>query len=267
MPPGATKIIPVEYENPDFVVVNKPAGLPVYSTKKHEQEDSVVSLLLPNYPQLRQVGDPERPGIVHRLDKQTSGLLLVAKTPAGFSYLKSLFAGRKIIKEYLALVYGETPPHGIIDEPLTKIGHEGQSRVRVDVQGKEAVTEYWALENYIRPLSQPLPTPGERGVPPQAWGGKKGEVADTLDQFTLVRIKLHTGRTHQIRVHLAEIKHPVMGDDLYGKPHSLKLKDILPRQFLHASRLEFRLPDNTWLEVQSQLPKDLETVLSQLQHN
>ena len=260
----------IEYENEDLLIIDKPAGLPVYSAPSHEDEDSVLKWALGYCPEIKSVGDPQRPGIVHRLDKQTSGLLVLAKNQKTFEYLKDLFKTRNINKEYTTLVYGQMPKHGVIDKPLTKIGHEGQSRVRVDESGKASVTEYWTLQYCSRPLSQPLSSPGERGLsfsaPPLTRGGIKGEV-EPLDRFTLLRVKLHTGRTHQIRVHLASEKHPVMGDSLYGKPVSQKLSDILPRQFLHASRLELQLPDETWLEVESKLPKDLEQTLSQLQQN
>jgi RluA family pseudouridine synthase len=200
----------IEYENDDIVIVNKPAGLAVQD----------ITQWTP----------------AHRLDKQTSGLLALAKSQQGLEFLRSLFKSRNITKEYLALVYGRIERHGVIDKPLVKIGHEGSSRVRVHESGRKSVTEYWPEKHcYL-------------GV----------------DEFTLVRVKLHTGRTHQIRVHFLSEKHPVMGDDLYGKPQSQKLSQILPRQFLHASRLEFKLPDGTWLEVESKLPEDLQSVLNQL---
>lgn len=243
----------IEYENDDLIVVNKPAGLPVYSAKKHEGEESVVSWFLKKYPEAKGVGEPERPGVVHRLDKQTSGLLILAKTPAGFEYQKKLFASRMIAKEYLALVYGELQPrHGVVDKRLSKIGFEGQSRVRIEEKGKQAVTEYWVVKYYNSPK-----------LPLKVSGGAEGELL--VDTFTLVRVRLHTGRTHQIRVHFAHLKHPVVGDNLYGKPQSLLLKDILSRQFLHASRLEFKLPDGTWLEIESELPEELQKVLDGLQ--
>ena len=228
--------IEIEYENEDFLVVNKPAGMPVYSTKKNAGEESVLKWFLGKYPEAKSVGDPERPGIIHRLDKQTSGLLFLTKTNTGLEYLGKLFRSRDINKEYLALVHGEVSKYGIIDKPLAKIGHEGQSRVRVDEQGKTATTEYWPEGHY------------KHGV----------------DSYTLLRVKLHTGRTHQIRVHLASIGHPVMGDNLYGKPKSQALKEVLPRQFLHASRLEFKLMDGTWLEVTSELPEDLKKIFTYL---
>ncbi|MDZ4244223.1 MAG: RNA pseudouridine synthase [Candidatus Doudnabacteria bacterium] len=227
----------IEYENADFLIINKPAGVPVYSTAKNAAEESVLKWFLEKYPAAKSIGDPQRPGIVHRLDKQTSGLLFLAKTTTGFEHLGKLFRSRDIRKEYLTLVYGEVSKHGIIDRPLAKIGHEGQSRVRVDESGKEAVTEYWPLQHF------------RQGV----------------DSCSLLRVKLHTGRTHQIRVHLTSIGHPVMGDNLYGKPKSQKLSSILSRQFLHASKLEFKLMDGTWLEVESELPENLRNVLNELQ--
>src|SRR3989344_2096390 len=212
----------IEYENSDIVIINKPAGLPVYSAKSHVGEESVLSWALERYKEKKkaarpatglsqgrwQAGDPDRPGIVHRLDKQTSGLLVLAKNQGAFDYLKKLFQSRNISKEYQALVYGEMPKHGVIDKPLTKIGHDGQSRVRVDEAGKASVTEYWSLEQYsLTPhLSPPtLGGGGEGGfsspwkkaplsfVPPPVGGGGGG---GGVDEFTLVKVKLHTGRTH-----------------------------------------------------------------------
>lgn len=273
----------IEYENQDLIVVNKPAGLPVYSSKNNTGEESVLSWFLQKYPEAKTVGDAERPGIVHRLDKQTSGLLILAKNEKIFEYLKNLFKIREIKKEYLALVYGQTPKHGVIDKALTKIGHEGQSRVRVDEKGKPSVTEYWAKEFYT--LS-PSSLAGEGAPRAAAEGRGEGAVdpvrnlmsktsadpradriSNGVDTFTLIRVKLHTGRTHQIRVHLSHLGHPIMGDTLYGKPLSLKLSSIIGRQFLHASKLEFKLPDGTWLELEADLPDDLKVTLSQLQHN
>ena len=227
----------IEYENEDFLIINKPAGLPVYSTRVQTKEDSVLAWFLEKYPEAKTVGDPERPGIVHRLDKQTSGLLALAKTAAGFEFLIDLFHSRNISKEYQALVYGRIEKHGVIDKPLSKIGHEGQSRVRVDEKGRVSKTEYWPIAHY------------RFGV----------------DEFTLIRVKLHSGRTHQIRVHMASEKHPVMGDDLYGKPESQKLSAVLGRQFLHAAKLELQLPDKTWLEIESELSEDLKEVLTKLE--
>jgi len=244
----------IEYENKDFLVVDKPAGVSVYSTKKKETEFSVVKWALEYYPKISEVGLADRPGIVHRLDKQTSGLLLLAKTQTGYEFLKNLFKVRQITKEYTALVWGNLPKHGTIAAPLTKIGHRGISKVRVDKSGKEALTEYWT-EKYLNHGLDPVKS-RKAGLPRAEFDG--------VDHYTLLRVKLHTGRTHQIRVHFSSIRHPVMGDDLYGKPESQKLHEILPRIFLHASRLEFQLPDGTWLDVRSELPEDLKQALDQL---
>jgi len=225
----------VQFENEDLLVVEKPPGVVVWPTKKTPQV-SLKSLLLEIRPEQKKLGQDLRFGIAHRLDKNTSGLVVVAKTSEAFEYLTGLFRKRKIEKEYLALVYGKLEKHGVIEKPLTKIGQRGISKVRVDDEGKDAKTEYWPIGQY-----------------------KFG-----LDQFTLVRVKLHTGRTHQIRVHFSSEKHPVMGDDLYGKPESQKLNQILFRQFLHAAKLEFQLPDKTWLAVESDLTEDLKKVLKTL---
>lgn len=219
----------VRYESQDLLILEKPAGVSVFP--------DIAENLIAQYPQLKKV-DASRAGIVHRLDKDTSGLLLAAKNNKTYEYLKKLFRSRAISKGYLALVSGRVERSGVVDRPLTKIGFRGQSRVRVSAQGgRQARTEYRLIKSY------------EYG----------------LDQYSLLQVKLHTGRTHQIRVHLASIGHPVMGDKLYGKPHSQKLKDILPRQFLHASRLEFQLPDGTWIDVESELPEDLQEVVKKLE--
>ncbi len=226
--------IQIEYENSDIIIINKPAGLAVQ--------------------------DITRWTPAHRLDKQTSGLLALAKNETGLEFLRGLFKSRNITKEYLALVYGRIEKHGVIDKPLVKIGHEGSSRVRVDKAGRSSMTEYWPLAHYK------LGVDPVRNSPPQGRSRRAsaGAISNGIDEFTLVRVRLHTGRTHQIRVHMLSEKHPVMGDDLYGKPQSQKLSEILPRQFLHAAKLELQLPDKTWLEIESALPEDLQTVLKYL---
>lgn len=237
--PDHKKRIEVKYEDDDLLIVEKPAGLPVYSTSRRNQS-ALINVLLSRYPELKKVGQPERPGIVHRLDKQTSGLIIVARTVEAYEYLKNLFAQRKIEKEYQALVFGKAKAKGRIEKHLTKIGQQGRSKVRVDKAGKSALTEYVLIDLYQDP--------------------------NRLDFYSLVKVKLHTGRTHQIRVHFASLARPVMGDTLYGKPDSQKLKQILPRQFLHASRLGLKLLNGTWLDVESKLPEDLTKVLKYLKY-
>ncbi len=221
----------VIFENDDCAVIDKPAGLVVHPGAGNT-EDTLANALLTRFPGIDKVGEPHRPGIVHRLDEDTSGLILVAKNQEALDYFKQQFQDRKVEKEYLALVHGvPLKQHDIIDAPLEKVPLKQKMKVGT---GKEAVTEYWV-----------------KGV-----NGGKGEGAL---QFSLLRVKLHTGRTHQIRAHLAHIGHPIVGDAVYGKR-----SDMLNRQFLHAHRLKFQLLDGTWLELHSPLPAQLQQVLTQL---
>jgi len=252
--------LPVQFENKDLLVVEKPAGAVVFPTKKTPQA-SLAGAISQKYPKLKSVGPEKRFGIVHRLDKETSGLVLVAKNNKIYKYLTRLFAKREIIKEYQTLVYGKLTGHKIIDKPLTKIGQRGSSKVRVDDEGKEARTEYWAIEHYVYRGLTPLEG---RRAKSTSTGALKHLTSNGVDSYSLVRVKLHTGRTHQIRVHFSDQRHPVMGDTLYGKPQSQRLKEILDRQFLHATKLEFQLPDKTWLTVESSLASDLKKTLKKL---
>lgn len=216
----------VVFENEDFVVINKPAGLTVHPGAGKKQ-GTLANILISKYPDIKNVGDPNRPGIVHRLDEDTSGLMLIAKSQKAFDYAKKLFQTRNIEKEYITLVHGEMEKlHDVIDKPLAK--DSKRQRMKVG-EGKEAVTEYTVIAN------------------------------DSSLQFSLLRVKLHTGRMHQIRAHLASIGHPVVGDKLYGG----KI-DLINRQFLHAFRLKFQLPDQTWIELQSDPPKELMEVLNKI---
>jgi len=207
----------IVFENQDCAVIDKPAGLVVHPGAGNTK-DTMANALITLYPGIEKVGEPHRPGIVHRLDEDTSGLILIAKNQKSLEYFKKLFLDRKVEKEYLALVHGiPAKKHEMIDVPLEKQPLKQKMKVGA---GKEAQTEYWVCEG--------------------------------AGQFALLRVKLHTGRTHQIRAHLAYIKHPIVGDTVYG----LK-KDILDRQFLHAYKLKFQLLDGTWMELFSKLPPDL----------
>lgn len=224
----------VVFENEDLAVIDKPAGLMVHPAAG-KKADTLAAALLTRFPGIEKVGDAHRPGIVHRLDEDTSGLLVIAKTPEAYEYLKKLFKERDDVeKEYLALVHGKMEQlHGLIDAPIGK-SPTGQ-KMRVGT-GKSAATEYSVL------------TEGERGV----------------DRYSLLVVKLHTGRTHQIRVHLAHIGHPVAGDKIYGGKFKQTDARFVPRQFLHAYKLKLKLPDGTWLELVSELPPDLKSVLRRL---
>jgi len=221
----------VVYEDEDILVVDKPAGMVVHPGPG-QRDGTLVNAVLYHVPDLEGVGGVERPGIVHRLDKDTSGLIVVAKNDRALRDLQRQFKERTVEKVYLALVEGHLQPNvGRIEVP---IGRDKKHRKRMTVtrDGREAVTEYRLLRYY--------------------------------DEFTLVEVHPLTGRTHQIRVHFAFIGHPVAGDALYG-PRKQKLRPRLQRHFLHAHRLRFRLPGTgQWVEFISPLPDDLQQVLDSL---
>ena len=224
----------IRYEDDDIIIVNKPAGMVVHPGSGHEQ-DTLVNALLAHCPDLPGVGDTKRPGIVHRLDKDTSGLLVVAKHDQALWHLQAQFKERTVGKKYLALVDDQLqPPAALIDAP---IGRDPRQRKKMTVippgssaRSRTAQTHYQALTYY--------------------------------DDFTLVECTLHTGRTHQIRVHLAYAGYPIVGDTVYGrrKP-SLPLK----RHFLHAAVLQIKRPsDNEELTIRAELPSELQDVLDNL---
>ena len=227
----------VVFENSDLAVIDKPAGM-VAHPGAGNTEDTLANALLSHFPGIEKVGEPHRPGIVHRLDEDTSGLIVIAKTAAAYAYLKKMFVDRAVEKEYLALVHGiPSKLHEVINLPLEKVPLKQKMKVG---SGKEAITEYSVV------------------------------ASDPSGQFSLLRVKLHTGRTHQIRAHLAHIGLPIVGDKVYGKKDN-KLKDrpasaeaSAGRQFLHAHRLKFQLMNGTWIDLESELPKDLQEVLDKL---
>ncbi len=218
----------IVYERPDLLVLNKPAGLVVHPAPGHAA-DTMANALMARYPNLA-VGNALRPGIVHRLDKGTSGLMVVALADRAYQHLVSQMKQRAVHKEYLALVHGTVKPeHGVIEAP---IGRERHLRKKMGVVpgGREARTTFRVLECF----------PG----------------------FTLLRVKLETGRTHQIRVHLAAIGHPVAGDVVYGQR---KAALGLERPFLHAWYLGFQLPgEEACLVAWAPLPEELRKVLERL---
>ncbi len=240
---GTNTPLKILYDNHGLLIIDKPAGMVVHPGAGFKGE-TLASALLYQFKNIHLVGEEHRPGIVHRLDKDTSGIILVARTQAMYEHLKNAFAERKIKKEYLALVMGKVEkPHGLIDLPIGKSPTDFRKQTVQDPQDpKEALTEYKVLE-YLE---------GGKGLtPPFAKGG--------VDECTLLLVKLHTGRTHQIRVHLKAMGHPLVGDSLYGSQKS----DIegLHRQFLHAKKIEVKLPDGTWIEAESAIPEDLRKVL------
>jgi 23S rRNA pseudouridine1911/1915/1917 synthase len=225
----------IVYEDDALLVIDKPAGMVVHPAPGHSG-GTLVNALLAYAPELAQLGDV-RPGIVHRLDRQTSGLILVAKSDKARRALQRQFKDREVHKSYLALLDGHLQPSwGQIEAP---IGRDPRSRQRMAALpgGKEAITEYHVLERFAH------------------------ETGPAAGDYTLVDAEPKTGRTHQIRVHFAAIGHPVVGDSVYGRRARLPLD----RQFLHAKKLAFRHPITKHrLEVEASLPVDLAEVLTLL---
>jgi 23S rRNA pseudouridine1911/1915/1917 synthase len=217
----------VAYEDEHLIVVEKGAGLVVHPARGH-REDTLAQLLAPQLAGGEGAWDSDRPGIVHRLDRDTSGLLVVARTEEVLRRLQTALVERRIEREYLALVEGRPPARtGTIEAP---IGRDPRVRTRMAVDGSGARE---ARTNFTL----------ERALP------------DT----SLLRLRLDTGRTHQIRVHLQAIGHPVCGDPDYGTAGRLGLE----RQFLHATRLAFEHPiTGEHLELRSPLPADLQAALA-----
>ena len=237
----------IVYEDDDLLVIDKPAGMVVHPAPGHSG-GTLVNAVLHHCPGIAGVGGERRPGIVHRLDKDTSGIIVVAKHDLAMRSLQAQFKARTVFKEYLALLEGKLQPEqGRISAP---IGRHPTERKRMAVlppgapgaaDGREAVTSYRVLRVYTGSVY-----------------GRSTSVAT----FSLVSAVLHTGRTHQIRVHFAWLQHPVVGDTLYGF-HTPRLP--LTRQFLHAHRLRLRLPSSgEEREFVAPLPADLQGVLDSL---
>lgn len=218
----------ISYADADVLVVDKPAGLVVHPAPGHAT-GTLVNALLAYDPTIR-IGDELRPGIVHRLDKDTSGLLMVARNERALRELQRQMKDREIVKEYLALVQGQPPsPRGVIDAPIGRDPRRRQS-MAIMAAGREARTHF--------------------------------EIVESLENFTLVRVRLETGRTHQIRVHFSSIGCPVAGDPVYASGRTIP---GLSRHFLHATRLTFKRPsDGEEVTVTSPLPADLTEFLTTL---
>ena len=234
-PATASELLPEDipfgilYEDDDLLVIDKPAGLTVHPAPGHP-EHNLVNAVLSHLSSLPDAADASRPGIVHRLDKDTSGVMLVAKNNMAQANLSDQFKKHAVMKVYLALVKGRMgTEEGIIEAP---IGRDPRYRKRMAIasesRGRPARTHY--------------------------------RVVRYIDGYTLLEVMPQTGRTHQIRVHLSAIGYPVVGDATYG----IK-SPYLPRQFLHASRLGFRLPSSgEYAEFKSELPPDLQQALNDI---
>lgn len=225
----------IVYEDDDMLAINKPAGMVVHPSPGH-REGTLVNAVLGYCPDLEGVGGERRPGIVHRLDKETSGLILVAKNDHALRHLQRQFKRRTIKKTYLALVEGHVqPPQALIDAP---IGRDPTHRQRMAV---------------IAPGSTARSRPAQTEY----------KVVDFYGDYSLLECHPRTGRTHQIRVHLAFAGFPIVGDTTYGRR---KQRIELDRHFLHASALIFKRPsDDKELALEARLPRELTALLEALQ--
>ncbi len=242
----------IVYEDDDLAVVNKPAGMMVHAgsgaSDDARNRGTLVNALLHRFGSLSGVGGELRPGIVHRLDKDTSGLIVVAKNDVAHRKLGSQFAGREVKKTYIALVHGW--PRQDSGTLQTSISRDRIRRTRMTTRrsgGREAVTHYKVSER----------------------------ISSAYGKFALLEVRIDTGRTHQIRVHLSSIGHPVVGDTLYGAPREIAFADrksnekppaiTLPRNFLHAAALELRHPrTGKTLSLERPLPPELGAFLERL---
>ncbi len=237
-PPEPTEVKPesipldIKYEDDDLIVLSKPAGMVVHPTYGHAT-GTLVNALLAHTPELSGIGGVVRPGIIHRLDKDTSGLMIVAKNDFSHQALSQELKDRKIKRTYLTLVHGRfKEKEGTVNAPIGRSPKFRQKMVVMGTAAREAVSRYHVLAVY--------------------------------DDYSLVSVSLETGRTHQIRVHMKYINHPVVGDQLYGFGKSKR--DLgLDRQFLHAYKLEFTHPKTGKKMVfEDKLPPDLQKALDRL---
>lgn len=239
----------VVYEDADLAVINKPAGMAVHAGSGKDQagnQGTLVNALLHRFGAMSQMGGELRPGIVHRLDKETSGLVVVAKNDAAHRKLARQFAQREVSKTYLTLVHGwiktkTNQTQGTVDAPISR---DLTRRTRMTTrrsQGREAVTHWKVLK----------------------------QIEGRYGKFSLVEVRIETGRTHQIRVHLASLGHPVVGDTLYGAPRNLDSYGetaSLERNFLHAAAIQFQHPiSSRVLSFRQPLPDELESFFHRLE--
>jgi 23S rRNA pseudouridine1911/1915/1917 synthase len=221
----------VIYEDADIAVIDKPVGMTIHPGTGHV-DDTLANAAVYRWPRIVSIGEPDRPGIVHRLDRDTSGLMIVALGERAYERLTEMIQNREISRIYTALVHGVPKSReGVVDAPIGRDPHH-RTRQAIDESGRPSRTHY--------------------------------RVDYEIGDFAYLEVRLETGRMHQIRVHLEAIGHAVVGDQTYGKRSSSAIKN-LNRQFLHASRLEFNHPVTSEpLSFKSELPKDLQALLAVL---
>jgi len=267
--------IKILYEDEYILALDKPSGLLVHADGRNKEE-TLVDWLNQNYPELADVGEPQtlqneeiikRPGIIHRLDKDTSGVILVAKTKEAHQFLKEQFQNRKVEKIYNAVVWGNFLPskiEGVIDKPIGRNASDFRKwSAEYGAKGemREAITEYKVLAQSSKnnPLNPPY---------------IKGETGE--ESFSYLEVRPKTGRTHQIRVHLKAISHPVVCDKLYGRnnpPSPPYIKGGTEEKYLgfdrlalHALSIKLKLPNHTHITIESPLPKEFEDALTKLKN-
>lgn len=240
------------FENSDFLAINKPAGLVVHADGK-TQEPTLVDWLLENYPEIENVGEPlvltdgtviKRPGIVHRLDRETSGVMIVAKTPDAFEFFKNAFKNREVSKTYQAFVFGHVKEdEDTVDAPIARSKSDFRKwSAQRGARGEQraAITDYKVLKRFQGT--------GDRGQD---------------DKFTFLEVSPKTGRTHQIRVHMKYLNHPIVGDKLYGNAQFAGLG--FTRTALHARKIAFTGPDGKDYTFEAAYPDDFLEVLTELE--
>jgi len=235
-PAAEPRPLTIVYEDEDVLVIDKPAGLVVHPSPGHSSY-TLVNAILAHCPNLAMSNDLMRPGIIHRLDKDTSGLIVVVKNDRARQYLVSQFKSHDVTKGYIVLVKGRlSPERGVIEAPIGRNPHNRKRMAIVEI-GKEAITQY--------------------------------QVKEYLSNYTLLDVIPRTGRTHQIRVHLSAIGYPVVGDSTYGTKRKYETEVLhVKRQFIHAYRLGFRLPSTEkYQELTCPLPADLKQVLELLAYD
>ncbi len=232
------KKIKILYEDSDVLAIDKPAGIAVHDDLAGNQDYTIADWILENHPELKKVGENDgkvaRPGIVHRLDKDTSGVLLIAKNQLAYNFLKKQFQDKGVKKVYQAIIYGHLKnDSGIIDRPI------GRSRVQFSakITGGGARGEVRPAVTYYKVLQR-------------------------FKDYSLLELRPKTGRTHQIRVHLKSISHPIVCDPVYAKDH--KCLPEIKRQALHAISIDFILPNGREMKIESPLPIDFKKALANL---
>jgi 23S rRNA pseudouridine1911/1915/1917 synthase len=241
--------IKIIYEDNDVLVVDKPAGIVVFpegqtllrqqASDGQAKKNTLIDALIKKYPDLKSAGDQPRYGIVHRLDKDTSGVLLVAKNNESLIFLQKQFKNREVEKKYVCLVEGTIKEEKGKIETLIGRAHGDKRKQKaypLSETGKdrrEAITEYKVLERF--------------------------------KDYTLLEVEIKTGRRHQIRCHFSYLQHPIAGDKLYGFKNS-KVPEGLTRQFLHSQKLKIQLPNGKTEEFKSELPEELKQVINELNH-